>query len=247
MLPTQVNSAVQTDILPTQNIGLLDQSQPQIYSLLANSNSPTSKKQSRRKRTAKLNETKPVMVNPQITRTPTGVTFAARPYRSRIPPESIPSFASTRLVHGHTIPLSLYLEHNLYDANNNINNNQIPSLSISLNPSLPPQAQQNPTWSNDSLPVVNTNSIPQLVTKPPLFGLNRSLNNNINERTGLVPSPQQNEYTHRSSPFTFTDQGSLLSHSHSLPLPLSSIVASNVPSVKPKRSKKKIVASRHVI
>jgi len=186
-----------------------------------------------------VDETKPVMINPQITRTHTGVAFAAPPYRSTILPESIPSFASTRLVNGRTIPFSLYLEPNLYDANNNINTHQIPSLSMSLNPSLPTQAQQNPTRSNDSLPVVNTNSTSQLVTKPPLFRLNRSLNNNINERTGLVLSPQQNEYTHRNSPFTFTDQGSLPSHSDSLPLPLSSIGTSNVPSVKPKRSKKK--------
>jgi hypothetical protein len=236
MLPTYTDLAIQTDILPTQNIGLLDQSQPQIYSLLADSNNPIQMKQPRRKRTTKLDETMPVMVNPQITRT-AGVTFVAPHHHSTIPPKAMPSFVSTHFRNGHTVPFRVYLDHESYGANN-INNNQIQSLSMPLNPSLPIQARQTPTWFNGSLPAVHTNSMPQLVTKPQFLGFNRFLNNNINERTVSAPSSQQNGYKHLDSSLTSIDQGSLLSPSHSLSSPLSSISASDVPSVKPKRSKK---------
>jgi len=239
MLPTQANLATQTDILPIQNIGLLDQNQPQIYSLLANSNSPTSTKKPRRKKTTKLDETMPVVINPQITRTPTGVTFAPSHHRSTTLPEPIPSFVSTRLINGHALPFRFCLEHNSYDANNNINNNQSPSHTIPFNSLLLAQVRQTPAWPNDSLPVVNTNLMPQLVTKSQPFSLNRLLNNHINERPVSVPSLQQNEYKHLNSSFTITDQGSLLSHSNSLSSPAASISASDVPLVKPKRSKKK--------
>ena len=49
MLPTQDNSAIQTDVLPTQNIVLIDQKQPQIFSLLADANIPPPVKRHRQK------------------------------------------------------------------------------------------------------------------------------------------------------------------------------------------------------
>jgi hypothetical protein len=238
MLPTQASFAIQTDILPTQNIGLLDQNQPQVYSLLESSNGPIPTKQPRRKKTTKLDETIPVRINPQIARTSTGITFTGPHHRSRTPPEPIPPFVSTGLINGHTVPFRFYLGHNSYDANNNINHHQISPLSIALNPSLPAQAQQIPKWSNESLPIVNTNSMLQSVTKSQLFQLNQLINNSISDTTMFIPSPPQNEYKHLNSALTFTDQGSLLSHSHSFPSPTSSISASDVPVVKPKRSKK---------
>jgi hypothetical protein len=228
MLPVQGNSPIQTNILPTQNIGLLDQNQPEVYSILTDANSLSSTKKPRRNKAMKLDEAIPVMINPQITRNSTGFTFAAPHHRSVIPPESISSFLSTHLINDPTLQFRFYIE-NSYDANNNINHHQIPSLAMSLNSSSPAQTQQTSTWSNDSMP--------QLVAQSQLFGVNRLLNNNICERTVSVPSTQRNISKHLHPSMTFIDQGSLLDHSHSLPIPLSSISASAVPLAKPKRSK----------
>ncbi len=216
MLPnTQKSLAIQTDILPTQNIGLLDQNEPKIYSLLANSSSPNSTKKSRRKKPTKLDETMPVMINPQITRTPIGVTLTTSHYRSTPLPEPISSYVAARLLSDHRLPFRLCLDHNACDTNNNINSNQIPSITMSLNPSLPVQVQQSPTFAS---PIVNTNSIPQLVTKSQLLGVNQSLDNTMNERIVPIPSLQQNAQNYLQSLFTLTDQGSRLSHSPSVPL-----------------------------
>ena len=249
MLPTQTNLAIQTDILPTQNIGVLDQNPPPIYSLLSNSNSPNSAKQNRRKKTMKLDETMPVMINPQITRMASGVTFIPpHLHRSTIPLETIPSFVSSGLINGPLRPYRVCFEPNTYDANNNINHNQMPSISMSLNPSLPTQIQKTSTtpWSNESsLSAVNTNSMSHIMTKSQFFGVNRFLNNNINERTISIPSPQHNGY-HLNPSFTSTEQGSIFSHSHPIPSSLSSISTTSIPAVKPKRSKNKLLKSWHI-
>jgi hypothetical protein len=238
MLSTQVNSAIQTDILPTQNIARLDQTQPQIYSLLANTNSPSSTKPPRRKKTTKVDDTIPVMINPQITRTPTGVAFDSPYHRSTIVPDSLAPLMSTCLLNGHPLPFRFHIDHNSYDANNNIHHNRVPSPSMSLNSSSSTQAQQISTWPNGSLPGVNPNLLSQTVLRSQLFGINQLLNNNISERTVSGSSPKQNEYKPHNPTFSLTDQGSMLGHSHSLPSPLASASTSAVPPVKPKRSKK---------
>ncbi|CAF3961658.1 unnamed protein product [Rotaria sordida] len=252
MLPTQENIAIQTDILPTQNIGHLDQNQPQVYSLLSDSKSPSSIKKPRRKKTTKLEETIPVMLNPQITRTPTGITFGA-PYHhhhhhhSMTLPESIPSFVSAPLINGHTLPFRLLIEHDSYDANNNINHNEISSLSMSLNSSVSVQTQQSPPWSNDSVRVINSNSMSQMIAESQLVGLNRILNNKIDERTVSMCSTQQNEYKYLSPSFTYSRQESPISHFHPIPSSLSSTHVSAVAPTKPKNKHPKRLDSRSPI
>lgn len=241
MLSTQVDLGPQTDILPTQNIGLLDQNQPRIYSLLENTNSPTTSTKHRRKKAAKFDITTPVVVNPQITRAPRHINFAAPYQRSSIPSGAVSPFVSARHINGHEIPIRLYLGHPSYDDNNNINNNQ-QTLPLSFYHSLPIQAQQIPPWLNGSLPILHTNSIPDLIKKSQLFELNRSVNNNMNERTVSIPLSQQNEHKHPNQSLTFIDQGSLLNHTQFLPSPVS-----DVPTIKQKRSKKRIIAVRDAI
>ncbi|CAF3800054.1 unnamed protein product, partial [Rotaria sp. Silwood1] len=239
MLPTQENIAIQTDILPTQNIGHLDHNQPQVYSILSGSNSSSSIKKPRRKKTTKLEETIPVMINPQITRTPTGVTFGMPHHRnnSMTLPESIPPFVSTRLINGHTLPFRVFIEHDSYDANNNINNNHISSLSMPLNSSVSVQTEQNPPCFNDSVPVTNSNSMSQMVLESQLFGLNRIPDNRTDERTASVCSRQSNEYKHLNPSFTYKRQGSPITHSHTIPSSSSSISAST--TIAPTRTKNK--------
>ncbi|CAF3020251.1 unnamed protein product, partial [Rotaria sp. Silwood2] len=246
MLPTQENIAIQTDILPTQNIGHLDQNQPQVYSLLSSPNSPSSTKKPRRKKTTKLEETIPVMINPQITRTSTGVTFGAphHHHSSMILPESIPSFVSTRFINGHTFPFRFFIEHDSCDANNNISQNQISSLSMSLNSSVSVQTQQNPPWSNDSVPVSSSNSMSQMVAEPQLFGSNQIINNKLEERAASAYSTQQNEYKYLNPSLTYSRQGSPISHSHTIPSSISSISASTIAPARPKNKYSKRLDSR---
>ena len=237
MLPAQVNSAIQMDILPTQNIAILDQNPPQIYSILHNSNGPSPTKKPRQKKTPKLDETIPVMNNPHITRVPMGVPFDAPHHRSSIVPDTITSLVTTRLLNGHPFPFRFLIDHNLYDANNNINHNRILSPSVSLSSSSPIQTQQISTWPNEALQTVNTNLMSQLVTKQQIFGMNQLWNNSVNERTGPISSPRQNDYKHLDPNFMSTDQGSLLDPFHTLPLSSASASTSNARSAKPRRSK----------
>jgi hypothetical protein len=225
MLPTQIT------IPPTQNIGLLHESQPQVYSLLASPNNPPFGKQHRRKKTSQLDDTIPVTINPQITRTHMGVTFAASHPPSTIMSESIPSFVSARPRNSNTVPLRVYLKPDLYDANNNINHNQTPPFSASLNSPIPSQTQQSPVRSNEPLSPITANLMSQTTAQQQLSELNRLINNH--ERTTPVPSTQKTEYDSLIRSLIFTNQGSLFTHSHSFPSPL----ASTIPLQKPKRSK----------
>lgn len=234
-MSAQADLNIPTDLLPTQNIGLLDQNQPQIYSLLAHTNNPTPTKQVRRRKASNSNEKMPVIVNPRITATPRNVAFAAPQYISSIPQETMPTCGSTRYINGHRIPLSLYLDRNSYDTNNNINHTLIPALSLPLNPSLPMHTQRMPTWVHSSFPSIQT--------KVQHFEVTRSLNNNVNERTMSVPLTQQNEYNHFNPSLTFVDQGSLSNHSLSSSAPSS--VTSEESTVKPKRSKKTTIVNRY--
>jgi hypothetical protein len=240
MLPTQVNSAIQTDVFPTQNIGLIEQKQPQIYSLLADANTPSPTKKRRRKKTTKLDETIPVMINPHITRAAMGAVFDAPHYRSTIIPDSIPSSIPTCLSNGHSLPLRFFSDSNSYDANNNINHSRIPSPSVSLNSSSQTPAQQISAWHNDTLSVANANLMPQIGTRTLPFRMNQLLNNNTGERIVAASSPHQNEHKHLNSNFMVTDQGSLLGPSYSVPTLAASVSTSAVPQKKPKRSKQKI-------
>ncbi|CAF2065883.1 unnamed protein product [Rotaria magnacalcarata] len=223
MLPTQEGFAIQTDILPTQNIGHLERNQPQVYSLLSSSTSCSSIKKPRRKKTTKLQETIPVMINPQITRTSTGVTFGAPHHHSTTIPESISPFVSARLLNSHPLPVRFFIEQDSCDSNNNINHNQTPSLSIPLTSSVSVQTQQNPSWSNDFVSVMNSNALSQMVAESQLFGLNRIFNNKIDEKTASACSTQHNDYKHLSPSFTITPKESPINHFHTIASPLSSV------------------------
>ncbi|CAF3339215.1 unnamed protein product [Rotaria socialis] len=223
MLPTQESFAMQTDILPTQNIGHLEQNQPQVYSLLASSTSSSSIKKPRRKKTTKLQETIPVMVNPQITRTSTGVTFGAPHHHSTTIPESISPFVSARLLNSHPLPVRFFIEQDSCDSNNNINHSQTSSLSIPLTSSVSVQTQQNPSWSNNFVSVMNSNALSQMVAESQLFGLNRLFNNKIDEKTASACLTQHNDYQHISPSLTISRKESPINHFHTIPSPLSSV------------------------
>lgn len=196
MLRTQETLAIQTDVLPTQNIGHLDQNQPQIFSLLSGSNNSTSIRKPRRKKNTKLEEAIPVMINPQITRTPTGVTFGAPLNHSVTLPESLSPIVSTRLINSQTIPLRFYIEHDSYDANNNINHNQNQSLPIPLTTSVSVQTQRTSTWPNEFISDANSNSLPQLITESQFLKLNQLLNSRIDEAASVICATKQNEHKH---------------------------------------------------
>jgi hypothetical protein len=210
MLPTKTSLAIQTDILPTQNIGLIDQNQPQIYSLLGNSDSPIPTKKPRRKKPTDLDRTIPVTMNPQKTGISNGITFTTHLHQHSVSlQDSMSSFITTRLVNDQRLPFRVRFKHDAYDANNNIHSNEIPTLTMSVNTPYSTQVQQIPTYA---FPVNNT--------KSPLIGVNQSLDHTVNKTTMSISSLQQ------SNLFALADQGSQLNHPPSV-LP-----------VKPKRSKR---------
>ena len=236
MLSTQAGVGTQTDILPVQSIELGDRNQPQIFSLLPSSNSPNSVKKPRRKKPTKLDDSIPVVINPQITRTSTGVSINTSHHCSTSMPEPISSFvAKPRTLNDHSLSFRVCIDHNIYDANNNINNNQIPPGTMPLHPSLPTQVQQTLVYSS---PMVNGN--PQSISKSQMFGVNQLLTHHFNERVMTIPSFQQNEYNYLHSSFTLTDEGSLVARTPSVPSSASPISASEVRSAKSKRSKKNL-------
>ncbi|CAF3570082.1 unnamed protein product [Adineta steineri] len=231
MLPTQ------TEILPAKNIELQDQKQPEVYSLLTDTNKDPVTKKPRRRKPTKLNEVVPVMINPHITRSPGGVTFLAPHHRFIRTQESIPSFVSTndprRL-------LGLYLD-NSYDSNNSLNHNQTTPPSMPFNSRSPVPTQQTFARSNDSLSVAHANFIPQMIAQSQLYEINRFLHNHAGERTVTLSPEHQDFYKHYYPSYTFTDQESLLDYSQSRLTPPSSTPISKISPVKPKRKYSKRV------
>ena len=199
MLPTKTSLALQTDILPTQNIGHIDQNQPQIYSLLENSDSPIPTKKPRRRKPTNLDGTFPMTINPQKTGIPTGITLTTHVHQRSVSlPDSMSSLIATRFVNDQRFPFRLCLNPNACDANNNIHSNDIPTITMSVNTPFSTQVQQIPTYASS----VNS-------TKSTLIGVNQSLDN-----TESISSLQRN------SSFGLVDQGSQLSQPPSSILPV---------------------------
>ena len=236
MLPTQTAVAIQTEKLSAQSLGIVDQYQTQIFSLLSSANSPDPMKKPRRKKLAKSDDLIPVKINPQIIRTSRGVSLSMSHQRSTSMPDFISSSAGTTVIDDpHLLP-ELRVDHNKYDANNNINNHQIPS---SIGPSNSSILSQMPQTFMYLSKVADTDSNPSSISRSQTLGGNQLFTDNLIERNVSAPSLRENAPNYLQPPFTLTNQGSLLGLSSSIPSSLAPTFISETPLRKPTRSKKK--------
>ncbi|UJR10292.1 hypothetical protein I4U23_014498 [Adineta vaga] len=229
MLPLQANSAVQAGMLPTRNNGLQDQSQPQIYSLLTDTHYSPLGTKPRRKKPTQLNETIPVVINPQISRGSAGMTSTT--------PQSLPFFLPTQHIDDSQRYFKLFTNNSCDTNGSTTSHKQKSSFPIPLNCSSPFQSQRNSIQTNESTLITNANSVPRIMTQSAFCEYESFLGNHLNAKTLPLPSTQNNIYKHIYPQLLYVDQNLReVDRRHSLPRPLTSI---SVPPVVSKKTKRK--------